>query len=74
MDAQASPVSLTSERNASPASLQVLMRSEEIKKPKVEQVPPAEDAVAPQGNVFTRIGDMFRDFWAAITSFFHHGN
>lgn len=74
MDAQASPVSLTSERNASPASLQVLMRSEEIKKPKVEPVPPAEDTVAPQGNVFTRIGDMFRDFWAAITSFFHHGN
>ncbi|WP_297982590.1 hypothetical protein [uncultured Oscillibacter sp.] len=69
MDAGAPAVSLTSEENPSPVSVQVLIRSQEIK---------AEDAVqeAPAGvqaestTFWGRVTQMFRDFWSAITGIF----
>ena len=70
MDATAEPVSLTDSRNPAPSSIQVLIRTQEIKAEKEEE---AEEAAAgkPATTFWGRIGQMFRDFWNAITGIFH---
>ena len=70
IDANAAPQSLTDSRNASPASIQVLIRTQEIK----EAEPPAEEIEmqeAAETTFFHRVAQMFKDFWAAITGIFH---
>ncbi len=70
MDATAEAVSLTSAENPAPASIQVLIRTQEIKA--------SEDAAAKQTGQAEkesvtfrgRVGQMFRDFWNAITGLF----
>ena len=71
MDAGAQPVSLTDSRNEGTASIQYIMRSQEIKTPE----PEAEELPAAQkdnGTVWTRIADMFRDIWNTVTGWFRH--
>ena len=69
MDATAEPVSLTDARNPAPASIQVLIRTQEIQ---VEEPEKTEETAA--GKTATtfwgRLSQMFRDFWNAITGIF----
>ena len=69
MDASAKPVSLTSTKNDHPQSVQVLIRSQEIK---VDEDAAAADAAAAADNstFFGRIAQMFKDLWAFITGIF----
>ena len=70
MDATASAVSLTDQRNPSPQSVQVLIRSQEIKVEEPEDNTPAKQA-ADNGTFWSRVAQMFKDFWGSITGIFH---
>ncbi len=69
MDANAEAVSLTDTRNDSPQSIQVLIRTQEIKKDDGAKAE-IEVETAAQTTFWGRVAQMFRDFWAAITSIF----
>lgn len=69
MDASAKPVSLTSTKNDHPQSVQVLIRSQEIKVDK-DAAAAAAAAAADNSTFFGRIAQMFKDFWAFITGIF----
>ncbi len=70
MDVTAEPVSLTDSRNPSPDSIQVLLRTQEIKEAPAEKA--GEDAGTKESTTFwERVGQMFRDFWNAIAGVFH---
>ncbi|MCI9331052.1 MAG: hypothetical protein HFG05_02610 [Oscillibacter sp.] len=70
MDATAEAVSLTDGRNPAPTSIQVLIRTQEIK---TEEPETAEDSVSEKEKTtfWGRIAQMFRDFWNTATSIFH---
>nr|WP_325211597.1 hypothetical protein [uncultured Oscillibacter sp.] len=69
MDATAEPVSLTDERNPAPGSIQVLIRTQEIKTADAEE---DEDSAAEkeQTTFWGRVTQMLRDFWNAVTGVF----
>ena len=69
MDATAEAESLTDARNGTPQSVQVMIRSQEIKEEEPEE---PEDAAqtAGKGTFWSRVAQMFQDFWAAITGLF----
>ena len=69
MDAEAEAVSLTDSRNPSPSSIQVLIRTQEIK---AEEDSQAEElaAVREETTFWGRVAQMFKDFWNAITGIF----
>ena len=69
MDANAEAVSLTDARNDAPQSIQVLIRTQEIKK---DDGAKAEITIkqAEQTTFWGRVAQMFRDFWASITGIF----
>ena len=69
MDATAAPESLTSPENPAPTSIQVVIRSQEIKAEEPEE-PEAEKTAAQATTFWGRVAQMFRDFWAAITGIF----
>ena len=69
MDATAEPVSLTDERNPAPTSIQVLIRTQEIKEEKPEE-DEASAAVKEKTTFWGRVTQMFRDFWNAVTGIF----
>ena len=69
MDAGAPAVSLTSEENPSPVSVQVLIRSQEIKTEDAAREVTAESQAA-ETTFWGRVTQMFRDFWTAITGIF----
>ena len=70
MDAGARPVSLTDERNPAPASVQILIRTQEIKAEEAG-AEAAPSAAAPAATSFwERVVQMFRDFWNALTGIF----
>ena len=69
MDSTAEPVSLTSSKNDHPQSVQVLMRSQEIKPEKADSTA-TEAAEADKGTFWSRVGQMFKDFRAFITGIF----
>lgn len=71
MDSTAQAQSLTSSRNGTPQSVQVLIRSQEIKTEEPEKEATQEDQAA-ESTFLGRIAQMFRDFWAAITGLFRH--
>lgn len=70
MDASAPPQSLTDSRNQNVGSIQYIMRTQEIKVEAAEDNAPPAAEEADHGTVWTRILDMFRDIWAAITGIF----
>ena len=70
MDAGAEPVSLTDSRNPSPSSVQVLIRTQEIKAEEGAQETETV-AVKEKTTFWDRVAQMFRDFWNAITGIFH---
>lgn len=69
MDSTAEAVSLTDSRNAAPQSIQVLIRTQEIKADD-EMVESLTANEAVQTTFWQRVGQMFKDFWAAITGIF----
>ena len=70
MDAEAEPVSLTDRRNPAPTSIQVLIRTQEIKE--ADRAESGGDAAAkPETTFWGRVTQMFRDFWNAVTGVFH---
>jgi putative membrane protein len=70
MDATASAESLTDSRNGNPQSIQVLIRSQEIKVEEDEEEETAKQT-AETTTFWGRVAQMFKDFWAAITGIFH---
>ena len=69
MDAAAEAESLTDERNGTPQSVQVMIRSQEIKAEEAEE-PEEAPQTAGKGTFWNRVARMFQDFWAAITGLF----
>ena len=69
MDAGAPAVSLTSEENPAPVSVQVLIRSQEIKAEDSSLTVSAESQT-PETTFWDRVTQMFRDFWSAVTGIF----
>ena len=69
MDANAVAVSLTSPENPAPQSIQVVIRTQEIKAEE-EETEEAVKAAADNSTFWGRIAQMFKDFWAAITGIF----
>lgn len=70
MDATAEPISLTDSRNPAPDSIQVLIRTQEIKAEEPEEAEEAA-AVKEKTTFWGRVARMFRDFWNAVTGIFH---
>ena len=70
MDAAAETVSLTSPDNPAPQSVQVLIRTQEIKAEESEE-PDAAAKNSDKGTFWSRVAQMFKDLWAAITGIFH---
>lgn len=74
MDAEAQAVSLTDPRNPAPSSVQVLIRTQEIKEQEPELTAATLAVPAANGQPTTfwgRVAQMFKDFWKAITGIFH---
>lgn len=69
MDSKAAAVSLTSASNPAPQSIQVLLRTQEIKVQAKENSQQAETK-SDQGTFWSRVGRMFKDFWHSITGVF----
>ena len=69
MDATAQAVSLTSDENAAPTSIQVLIRTQEIKKSDAPAGSAGQIQAAPS-TFWGRVGQMFRDFWNALAGIF----
>ena len=72
MDATAKPVSLTDERNPSPSSIQILIRTQEIK----EEEPTEETETqteTPATTFWGRVADMFRGLWEDLKKLLHIG-
>ena len=70
MDATAEAVSLTSDENAAPTSIQVLIRTQEIKKSDSSAESTAQAQAAEPTTFLGRVAQMFRDFWDTITGLF----
>ena len=69
MDAGAEAVSLTDSRNPAPSSVQILIRTQEIKAEELTAQPLAADAPE-QTTFWGRVAQMFQDFWQAVTRIF----
>jgi putative membrane protein len=71
MDSTAQAVSLTSSENAAPESVQVLIRSQEIKLPDEDEATAA--AAAENNTTFLgRVANLFKNIWSTITGIFQH--
>ncbi|MCI2057705.1 MAG: hypothetical protein LKJ80_00645 [Oscillibacter sp.] len=71
MDSTAQAVSLTSQQNGSPQSVQILIRSQEIKLPDEDTAAQKEKA-ADQGTFWSRVANLFKHIGQAITGIFRH--
>ena len=72
LDANAKAESLTSDENPTPTSIQVLIRTQEIKEVQDAEAPAAEE-LPPATTFWGRMTQMFRDFWHFVTGIFHRG-
>lgn len=70
IDAQATPVSMTSSRNPAPRSVQYIMRTQEIKLADEADQEEAAAQEAPERTFWQRVGDMFVGIWHDIVSLF----
>ncbi len=70
IDPNAAPVSMTSKKNPSPRSIQMILRTEEIKEKKAEDSVKVDEDFHPDGNILHRIGNIFRKIWKSICSIF----
>ena len=72
MDAEAKPVSLTSPKNGTPTSIQYIMRSQEIKEDDESEEETSAQEATDSGPFWTRVKNMFRDFWNVIAGLLRH--
>lgn len=70
IDLEASPVSMTSAKNPSPRSIQIILRTEEIKDKQDSDDVKMDEDFHPDGNFFHRIGNVFKYIWRTVTSVF----
>ncbi len=70
MDSGAEAQSLTSPENPAPQSVQILIRTQEIEEDD-EETGATSTAAKDKGTFLSRLGQMFRDFWNALTGLFH---
>ena len=73
MDAGAAPLSMTDSRNPSPNNIQYIMRTQEIKIADDAAEAAAGQAETDNGTFFSRIADLFKDFWSDFIGLFHKG-
>lgn len=69
MDAAAEAQSLTSDQNTAPTSIQILIRTQEIKA-ETSNAGTSAQAAAESTTFWGRVARMLRDFWDAITGVF----
>ena len=72
MDANATPVSMTDQRNAAPRSVQYIMRTQEIKEEKPEQTE-EEQKAAEKTTFWDRVANLFKGLWADLKKLLHVG-
>lgn len=72
MDANATPVSMTDPRNAAPRSVQYIMRTQEIKVEKPEQVE-EEQKSGEKTTFWERVVNLFKGLWADFKRLLHIG-
>lgn len=70
IDLDTKTVSLTSEKNPAPRSMQIVARTKEITKEDEEAEAAVDETFHPEGNIFHRIGMIFKKIWDAICSIF----
>lgn len=70
LDAKAKPISFTSLKNASPSSIQIVLRTEEISKDSNNQNQKDLENSENNSNVLDRIRSVFIKLWKAIASVF----
>lgn len=70
IDLDAAPVSFTSARNPAPRTIQVVLRTGEIKKDKADTEVKVDESFRPEGNIFQRMASILRRIWEAIAGFF----
>lgn len=70
IDLEASPMSMTSAKNPSPRSIQMILRTEEIKDKQDSDDVKVDEDFHPDGNFFHRVGNVFKYIWRTITSVF----
>lgn len=69
-DATAKPISLTSEQNPFPSSIQFVMRTQEIERTGGDDVETLQHTQTKKVGVLGKIQEMLRDFWTFITMLF----
>lgn len=71
IDMEAKPISLTSGKNPSPRTVQIILRTGEIKEQKDSTAVEVDESYHPEGNAFQRIASIFKRIWTMVTSLFH---
>ena len=61
---------MTSRENETPASIQYILRTQEIKKDDSSGTTAAAAEAQSSGGFWSRVGNMFADIWKSITSLF----
>lgn len=70
IDTEAPFVSLTSDENRPPESIQVVLRTKEITVDDKETAAEVDEDYHPEGNFLHRIGNILKRIWSSITSIF----
>ncbi|MDF2887404.1 MAG: hypothetical protein K0R23_1789 [Lacrimispora sp.] len=70
IDLEAKPVSMTSAKNPSPKSIQIILRTGEIKQDEEDKDVKVDEDFHPDGNVFHRIGNIFKNIFGFFASIF----
>jgi len=70
IDLEAKPVSMTSVKNPSPKSIQIILRTGEIKQDEEDKDSKVDEDFHPDGNVLHRIGNIFKNIFGFFTSIF----
>lgn len=70
MDTSLAKPSLTSSRNPSPQSIQILLRTDEITLKDAEEKPTVDESFVAKGTIFSRIGNIFHEMGSSVAGLF----
>lgn len=70
LDPEEKPISMTSSKNPSPDSIQIVVRTLEITAEEDADAPAVDEAFYAEGNFFQRILNIFKEIWRTIVSIF----
>lgn len=70
LDPEAKPVSMTSDKNPEPGSIQIILRTKELTKDDDDSTADVDESFHPEGNVLQRLAAIFKKIWKAICSIF----